>query len=433
MATTFNVSLAEKLAQMAAYETSAALVTLTYSPICDLGLDPRWSRMYENSGEDPYLGAQMVGAIVRGYQGTDREHVTRPHIGGCAKHYLGYGAATSGKDRTPSVIPQHFIREYHLPPFKAAIDAGVLTIMASSGIINRVTTHANHFLLTELLKEELGFDGIVISDWGDLSAMHWRDHMAASERDATAKGINAGVDIIMVPYGMGIIEDLKALVNSGVISKARLDDAVRRILRTKMRLNLWNAPYGSPADFPEFATAASKALSYQAAAESITLLKNDKGALPLPPSPKILVCGPNSNVIETLVGGWGYMPNATEVKTIYQAVNLRVPGAVHVPGVSYPTTGTYHYWADVNDRFNETIAAAKSADYVIVCLGENKYEETAGNLWDLTLSDNQLDLGRALIATGKPVIVVLNGGRPRLLDTIWDGAAAVLQTYIPGP
>ena len=435
-----NPELVEQGAAITAYETRASGISWNFSPVLDLGMDPRFSRMWESFGEDPYLISVLGVAMIDGYEGEDNNIGHPEHLASSLKHFLGYHAATSGKDRTPSYIPESALREYHLPPFKAAIDAGAHTIMINSGIINGVPVHANRELLTGLLKEELGFEGLVVTDWADIENLHRRDRVAKNDREAIKMAINAGIDMSMVPYEYErFVENLIALVKDGEVSEERIDDAVRRILKVKLALNLFETPVTHFEDYPEFGSKEHEQAAYDMASEAITLLKNSDNILPLKKDAKVLVTGPNANSMRTLNGAWTYSwqgektPEYTEqYNTILEAVQNEIgeQNVTYVPGVSYKEGG--NYYEEEKDQFEEAIAAAEGVDYILLVLGENTYTEKPGDLNDLYLSDPQTELAQRLAATGKPVILILNEGRPRIISKFEPAMKAVVQTYLPG-
>lgn len=440
MAATFNPLLMQKGAEMSAYETRASGIPWTFNPTMDLGRDARWPRMWESFGEDPYLNARMGLAATLGFQGNDPENVGQNHIAACAKHYLGYGVPVSGKDRTPAVISESELREKFFEPFRVNVVEGkVLSVMVSSGIINGVSTHADQRLLTGWLKEELGFDGVIVSDWADMPNLLNRDRIAKDYRDAIALTVNAGVDLIMEPYNLELIPAMVSAVKDGLIPMERIDDAVRRVLRMKFRLGLFENPVTSPSAYPKFGSSEHEALALRAAEESITLLKNEGGILPLPKGAKILVTGPTGNIMRSLDGGWSYSWQGEKVEefagqynTICEAVARKFgsQNVSYVPGVSFKMEG--EYYEENEPDIESAVKAAKNADYILLCLGENSYCETPGNLDELTLSENQINLANALQKTGKPVILILNEGRPRLIRSIEPGSNAVIQLYLPG-
>ena len=435
-----NPEMVKRGAEITAYETRASGISWNFSPVLDLGLDPRFSRMWESFGEDPYLASVMGVAMIDGYEGEDNNIGHPERVASTMKHFLGYHAVTSGKDRTPSFIPQDVLREYHLPPFKAAVDAGSHTIMVNSGIINGVPVHANYDLLTTLLKEELGFEGLVVTDWADIENLHRRDRIAVSDKEAIKMAINAGVDMSMVPYEYErFFDNLVELVKEGEVKESRIDDAVRRILKVKLALNLFETPVTHYKDYPKFGSKEFEQAAYDMAAESITLLKNKENILPLEKKVKVLVTGPNANSMRSLNGAWTYSwqgektPEFTEqYNTVLEAVQNKIgKGNVKfVPGVRYIEEGKYY--EEEKAQFDEAIAAARGVDYIILVVGENTYTEKPGDLNDLYLSDLQTELAQKLAATGKPVILVLNEGRPRIISKFEKDMFAVVQTYLPG-
>lgn len=439
MGATFNPGLVYEGARISAYETRAGNIPWNFSPILDLGRDARWPRQWETYGEDPYLASVMGEACVKGYQGEDANHIGSNNVAACLKHYMGYGAPFSGKDRTPSYIPVNDLREKHFAPFLQAIRAGALSVMVNSGINNGLPVHANYELLTVWLKEQLGWDGVIVTDWADINNLYTRDHIAASKKEAIKMAINAGIDISMVPYEWDFCIYLKELVEEGEVPMERIDDAVRRVLRMKYRLNLFERPYWPAEEYPEFGSEKHAAAALKAAEEAITLLKNRNGILPLNKNGKVLVTGPNANSMRTLNGGWSLSWQgekadlyAERYNTILEAIRHKVGDGrvIYEPGVTYNMKGAY--WEENEPEIKKAVAAAANAEYIILCLGENSYCETPGNLDDLYLSENQQALARALAATGKPVILVLNEGRPRVISKIEPLMQAVVQTYLPG-
>lgn len=440
MAATFNPQLVEKGSQISAYETRASNIPWTFNPTMDLGRDARWSRQWESYGEDAYLNATMAVASVRGFQGENRNSVGKDQIAACIKHYMGYGVPVSGKDRTPAVISESDLREKFFEPFRASIvDGGALSLMVNSGIINGVSTHTDYRLITEWIKRDLGFDGVIVTDWADVQNLLSRDHVANNYRDAIRLAINAGIDMVMEPYNLKFCDELVALAQSGEVEQTRIDDAVRRILRMKYRLGLFDRPYWSRNEYPDFGSKAHEAAAKAAADESITLLKNSDNVLPLRQGARILVAGPNGNSMRTLDGAWSYSWQgekteefAQQYNTIFEALQNKF-GANNVKyeaGVTYKMNG--QYFEENPPEIEKAVAAASDVDYVVLCVGENSYCETPGNLDELTLSENQTALAKALYKTGKPVILVLNEGRPRLIRTIEPDAKAIVQIYLPG-
>ena len=435
-----NPELVKRGAEITAYETRASGIPWNFSPVLDLGMDPRYSRMWESFGEDPYLVSVLGVAMIDGYEGKDNNIGHPEHVAATMKHFLGYHAVISGKDRTPSYIPESALREYHLPPFKAAIEAGARTIMVNSGIINGIPVHANYELLTTLLKEELGFEGLVVSDWADIENLHRRDKVAESDREAIKLAINAGIDMSMVPYQYEIFhENLVDLVKKGEVPLARIDDAVKRILKVKLALNLFETPVTHYEDYPKFGSPEFEQAAYDMAAESITLLKNKNSILPLDKDVKVLITGPNANSMRTLNGAWTYSwqgektPEFAErYNTVLEAVQNEIgaENVTYVPGVSYVEGGKY--FEEEKKNFDEAVAAAQAVDYVILVLGENSYTEKPGDLNDLYMSDYQSELAIEIAKSGTPVILVLNEGRPRIISKFERDMDGILQAYLPG-
>ncbi len=437
-AATWNPELTKRGAEITAYETRASSIPWNFSPVLDLGKDPRWARIWETYGEDPYLVTEMGKAAVAGYQGDDLSSET--NVAACLKHFLGYSAANSGKDRTPAELSEVAMREYHLPSFQAAIEAGAASVMINSGIINGIPVHASYDILTNLLKKELGFNGLVVSDWADIENLYNRDKIASSHKEAIKMGINAGLDMSMVPYQyQRYCEALVELVNEGEVSMERLDDAVRRVLNMKYKLGLFKNPQPSASNYPKFGSKAFEKSAYATASESITLLKNKDAVLPLKKGTRILVSGPNANSMRTLNGGWSYSWQGEKVhefaegyNTILEAVQNEFgkQNVDYVAGVEYNMYAAYH--EEYNIDIPAAVAAAKRADVVVLCLGENTYTEKPGDLHDLMISENQENLALALAKTGKPVVLVLNEGRPRIIRRLVPEMEAVLQSYLPG-
>ncbi|MEJ5992887.1 glycoside hydrolase family 3 N-terminal domain-containing protein [Pedobacter sp. Du54] len=439
-AATFNRALVRKGAEITAYETRASSIPWAFSPLLDLGADPRFPRQWESFGEDPYLVTQMGVQMVKGFEGEKNDVANPFKVASSIKHFLGYQVPVSGKDRTPAVISDQALKEYHLPSFKAAIEAGAKTIMINSGLINGVPVHSNYKILTKLLKEELGFKGLVVTDWGDIENLEKRDHVAKDNKEAVMIAINAGIDMSMIAYNYEpFCDNLIALVKEGKVKQARIDDAVRRILNVKFELDLFDHPTTNSKDYPEFGSKAFEQAAQNTAAESITLLKNTNHVLPLTKSSKILITGPNANSMRTLNGAWTYSWQGEKVEefagqynTIVEAIQNKIgkENVNYVPGVSYKMNGKY--WEEYADKMEEAVAAAKNVDVVLLCLGENSYTETPGNLSDLYLSDLQTELAQKLAATGKTIILILNEGRPRIISKFENKMSAVVQTYLPG-
>jgi beta-glucosidase len=406
----------------------------------DIGRDARWSRQWESYGEDSYLNAEMGTVTVQGYQGYDRNRVINSNLAACIKHYMGYGVPVSGKDRTPAVISEIDLREKHFEPFRSAIiEGGALSLMVNSGIINGVSTHADYRLITEWIKEDLEFDGVIVTDWADVQNLYSRDNISEDYKGAVKIAINSGIDMVMEPYNLSFCTTLLELVEEGEVSNSRIDDAVRRVLRLKYRLGLFEKPYWSRSEYPDFGSKEHEAVAKFSADESITLLKNEDNILPLSSNSRILVTGPNANSMRTLNGGWSYSWQgekteefAQQYNTILEAMQNKFGAAnvIYEPGVTYKMDG--QYFEENAPEIEKAVRAASSADYIVLCIGENSYCETPGNLDELTLSENQTNLALALQKTGKPVVLVLNEGRPRLIRSIEPGASAIVQTYLPG-
>lgn len=441
MGATFNRELVRRGAEISAYETKAGSIPWTYAPVVDLGRDPRWPRMWENYGEDAYLNAEMGREAVLGFQGDDPNHIGKYNVAACMKHYMGYGVPVSGKDRTPSSITVQDMREKHFAPFLEAVRSGALTVMVNSAMNNGLPFHANYELLTEWLKNDLNWDGMIVTDWADINNLHSRDHIAATRKEAVKIAINAGIDMSMTPYDLDFCKYLKELVEEGEVPMSRIDDAVRRVLRLKFRLGLFDNPVWKFSDFPEFGSAGHAAEALAAAEESIVLLKNQHAILPLKEGKKILVTGPNANSMRTLNGGWSYSwqgdkadaPKYTEkYNTIYEAMVNRFgsDNVVYEPGVTYRLGG--QWWEENPLQLDKVLAASADADYIVACVGENSYCETPGNLTDLYLSAQQQELVRVLAGTGKPVILILNEGRARIVSSVEPLVSAVVNVMLPG-
>ena len=440
MGAAFNRELTEKAAAISAYETKAGCIPWTYAPVVDLGRDPRWSRMWENYGEDCYVNAEMGKASVRGFQGSDPNHIGEYNVAACMKHYMGYGVPVSGKDRTPSSISRSDMREKHFAPFLAAIRQGALSVMVNSGVDNGVPFHANRELLTEWLKEDLNWDGMIVTDWADINNLCTRDHIAATKKEAVKIAINAGIDMSMVPYEVSFCDYLKELVQEGEVPMSRIDDAVARVLRLKYRLGLFENPYWDIKKYNKFGSEEFARVALQAAEESEVLLKNEGNILPLAKGTKILLAGPNANSMRCLNGGWSYSWQghladqcAGAYNTIYESLCNKYgkENIIYEPGVTYTPYKNDNWWEENQPEIEKSVAAASRADVIIACIGENSYCETPGNLTNLTMSENQRNLVKALAATGKPVILILNQGRPRIINDIVPLAKAVVNVMLP--
>lgn len=425
VAATFNREIARRSAEATAYETRAVSVPWTYSPTVDLGRDARWPRIWENFGEDCYLSSEMGKAMVYGFQGEDPNNIDQYHIATSMKHFMGYGVPWTGKDRTPAYISPADLREKHFAPFLAGLQAGALTVMVNSASVNGVPMHANKEFLTGWLKEETGWDGVLITDWADINNLYTREMVAKDKKDALRIAINAGIDMIMEPYSCDACGYLVELVKEGKIPMSRIDDACRRVLRMKYRLDLFKNPTQKLKNYPKFGGEEFAKLALEGATESMVLLKNEGNILPLQHGKKILLTGPNANQMRCLNGGWSYTWHghradefAGKYNTIYEAFcnEYGKENVILNQGVTYNEKGKY--WEENEPQIQEAVAAAKDADVIVACIGENSYTETPGNLTDLWLSENQRNLVKALAQTGKPVILVLNEGRPRLIADI---------------
>lgn len=439
VAATFNREIARRSAEATAYETRAVSVPWTYSPTVDLGRDARWPRIWENFGEDCYLSSEMGKAMVYGFQGEDPNNIDQYHIATSMKHFMGYGVPWTGKDRTPAYISPADLREKHFAPFLAGLQAGALTVMVNSASVNGVPMHANKEFLTGWLKEETGWDGVLITDWADINNLYTREMVAKDKKDALRIAINAGIDMIMEPYSCDACGYLVELVKEGKIPMSRIDDACRRVLRMKYRLDLFKNPTQKLKNYPKFGGEEFAKLALEGATESMMLLKNEGNILPLQHGKKILLTGPNANQMRCLNGGWSYTWQghradefAGKYNTIYEAFcnEYGKENVILNQGVTYNEKGKY--WEENEPQVQEAVAAAKDADVIVACIGENSYTETPGNLTDLWLSENQRNLVKALAQTGKPVILVLNEGRPRLIADIEPLAQGIINILIPG-
>ena len=466
-AATWDPNHAYNMAKVCAYETRACGIPWNFSPVLDLGIDPRFPRQFETFGEDPLLVTEFGKAMIAGYQGKE-SNIGNEYVAACMKHFTGYQATISGKDRTPAYIPDNVLFEYHIKSFKAAIDAGAKTVMINSGIINGESVHASYKLLTEILRNQLGFEGVILTDWEDINKLCDRDKVAVNRKEAIEIAINAGIDMSMVPYEYEEFTDyLFELVEEGKVKISRIDDATRKILKLKFELGLFKTPVTNYQDYPKFGSEESNKLAYESASESITLLKNNNSILPLKKGSKILVTGPNGNTMNSLNGAWTYnwqgkytdryidgVPanlmatvekegnmNSKVVKdnlspkaynTIYEAFSKSYgeENVSFIPGVSYKNNGSFYDMTE--DDIQKVVDAAKYHDYVLLCLGENCYTEKPGDLNDLNLHKLQLKLANKLSKCGKPIILVLNIGRPRLISEIEPFMSAVLNIYLPG-
>ena len=438
IAASFNTELARTGAQVTAYESRAANCPWVYNPVTDLGRDPRWSRIWESFGEDPIVNARMAEAEIMGYQGNDHNHLSRYNVATSLKHYMGYGAPFTGKDRTPAYIAPNVLREKYFEPFKAAVQAGALTIMVNSSSINGVPVHASYEYLTQWLKKDLNWDGMIVTDWADINNLFTRERVAKDKKDAIRIAINAGIDMSMDPYSVEFCILLKQLVNEGKVSQERIDDAVRRILRLKYRIGLFDEPNTGGKGYEKFGSQEHADLALRSAEETEILLKNE-GVLPLAKGKKILLTGPNANQMRCLNGGWSYTWQGSKAEDLAEKYNTIYEALCNKYGqenvildqcVNYNENG--QYWEENEPQIEKAVAAAAQADVIIACVGENSYCETPGNLTDLWMSENQRNLVKALAKTGKPIVLVLNEGRPRLIADIEPLAKAIVHIMLPG-
>lgn len=444
VAATFNREIARRSAEATAYETRAVSIPWTYSPTVDLGRDARWPRIWENFGEDCYLSSEMGKAMVYGFQGEDPNNIDQYHIATSMKHFMGYGVPWTGKDRTPAYISPADLREKHFAPFLAGLQAGALTVMVNSASVNGMPMHANKDILTGWLKEETGWDGVLITDWADINNLYTREMVAKDKKDALRIAINAGIDMIMEPYSCDACGYLVELVKEGKIPMSRIDDACRRVLRMKYRLDLFKNPTQKLKKYPKFGGEEFAKLALEGATESMVLLKNEKlqdgnSVLPLAKGKKILLTGPNANQMRCLDGGWSYTWQghradefAGKYNTIYEAFcnEYGKENVILNQGVTYNEKGKY--WEENEPQIQGVVDAAKNVDVIVACIGENSYTETPGNLTDLWLSENQRNLVKELAKSGKPVVLVLNEGRPRLIADIEPLAQGIINILIPG-
>ena len=439
VAATFNREIARRSAEATAYETRAVSIPWTYSPTVDLGRDARWPRIWENFGEDCYLSSEMGKAMVYGFQGEDPNNIDQYHIATSMKHFMGYGVPWTGKDRTPAYISPADLREKHFAPFLAGLQAGALTVMVNSASVNGMPMHANKDILTGWLKEETGWDGVLITDWADINNLYTREMVAKDKKDALRIAINAGIDMIMEPYSCDACGYLVELVKEGKIPMSRIDDACRRVLRMKYRLDLFKNPTQKLKNYPKFGGEEFAKLALEGATESMVLLKNEGNILPLQHGKKILLTGPNANQMRCLDGGWSYTWQghradefAGKYNTIYEAFcnEYGKENVILSQGVTYNEKGKY--WEENEPQIQGAVDAAKNVDVIVACIGENSYTETPGNLTDLWLSENQRNLVKELAKTGKPVVLVLNEGRPRLIADIEPLAQGIIDILIPG-
>ena len=438
MAATRNPSLVKEAAKITAKEVRASGIRWNFDPVLDIGRQPLWSRFPETFGEDVYLVKTLGAETIKGYEEDGLDKITA--VASCMKHYVGYSGSTTGKDRTPSLIPEITLREYYLPQFKAAIDAGASTIMINSGEVNGIPVHANKYLLTDVLRKELGFKGLAVSDWEDIIRLHERHRVAATPKEAVKMAVMAGVDMSMVPHDFSFFEYLVELVKEGQVPMSRINEACGRILKLKFQLGLFDNPYPEPEAKKNFGLLEYRKVALDAARESITLLKNEKindsdiePILPLSKNKKILVAGPGGENVTSLNGCWSYTWQGDVAKwypkwnkTIRQAVEAKV-GSNNLISVSKEG-----FNKKVNYKKDELIEAAKNVDVILLCLGENAYAEQPGVIDDLTIPENQIELAKAAYSTGKPVVLILTQGRPRIIREIEPDAKAIVLAYWPG-
>jgi len=439
-AASWNPENAYNMALVCAYETRASGIPWNFSPVLDLGIDPRFSRQFESFGEDPLLVERFGVEMIKGYQGLDNDISNKFNVAACMKHFVGYHATISGKDRTPAYIPDNVLSEYHIEPFKKAIEAGAKTIMINSGLINGVPVHADYNIMINVLRNKLGFEGVILTDWEDIRKLHDRDKVAKNQKEAIKIAINAGIDMSMVPYEYEhFVKNLISLVEEGEVSMGRIDDAVKRILKLKFELDLFKNPVTNYKDYEDFGSKKHHQLAYKAASESITLLKNNEDILPITGNPKILVVGPNGNNMRTLNGAWSYSWQgdlvdrfAGDYNTIFESVRDTYGrnNVKYLSGVSYNKNGNYYDM--IEENIGEAVKEGRKSDYIILCLGENTYTEKPGDLNDLNIHHLQRKLAIELSKTGKPIILILNLGRPRLISDIEPLMNAVVNIYLPG-
>ncbi len=431
MAATFNTALVEKGTEVSAYETRASSIPWVFSPDLDLPRNPAWSRMWESFGEDVYLSSQMSVAMIKGFEGNDVG--SKYNVASCMKHYIGYGSTTTGKDRTPSIIPERVLRQFDLSIYEAAINAGSKSVMISSGEINGTPVHASKYLITDVLKKELNFQGVVVTDWKDIIYLYTRHKVAENNRDAVKLSVLAGIDMSMVPEDYTFYDDLLDLIAKGEVPMSRIDDAVTRILRMKFELNLFQTTVANLKDYAKFGSQEFIDVAYNAAAESITLLKNNNAILPLNKNEKVLLTGPTANSMKYLNGGWSYNwqgensdTYAADKMTILEALQNKI-GKENV---------VYTQGADLEKVDDAEIAKAvelaKGVSKIILCLGEKNYTETPGDISNLYISASQSKLALALSKLNIPIVLVLNEGRPRLISDFENNMSAVVQCYLPG-
>ena len=428
MAATFNPELSFKKGEITARELRASGLQWNFSPVMDLGRQPLWSRLWETYGEDVHLATILGTSYIKGHQGDDFSAPNKAAT--CLKHFVGYGFPFNGKDRTPAFMGERMLREYFLPTFEAGVKAGSPTIMVNSAEVDGIPGHANYRYLNTILRGEMGFKGFTISDWEDIKRLYTRDKLAATEKEAVKMAVLAGIDMSMVPYDFSFYELLLELVKAGEVPLSRIDEAVSRILTVKYQAGLFDPKAPVLPIEGNFATAEALETSRQAARESIVLAKNSSNILPLKKSANVLVTGPTANLLSVLNGGWTLTWQGDieslypqEKLTIFEAIQLKSTGKVtYVGGKSF------------NDEIDsqEAVEAAKNNDIIVLCLGEKPYTETVGNIDSLNLDQAQIKLANAMVATGKPVILVTLGGRPRIITAIAEQVSGVILGFLPG-
>ena len=429
VAATFNRDLARDLAKMTAYELKAASIPWNFSPAMDVGRNPVWPRTWESFGEDVYLNQQMGLATLRGYQGEDVGSAN--NVVACLKHFTGYGSAFTGRDRTPAYLPERQLREYYLPQYQAAIDAGALTIMANSGEVNGIPTHANQWLLTDILREEMGFEGLLISDWEDVRFLNYRHKVAPTLKDAVRMAIEAGIDMSMTAAFTDFPKLLIELVEEGAVPLERINRSVARVIAVKVKAGLYQKNVFEPAAYAQFGGEEHNRKSRQSAEESIVLLKNDGLQLPIKPDQKIFLTGPTANSMRSLNGGWTYSwqgENGDEYlkryNTILEAMQRKFGDrAIYAKGVGMGE--------DVDE--STALALARTADVIVACVGESSYTEVKGNINNLALPREQQAYLEKLAELGRPIVLVVTAGRPRIITDMVRASQAVLFLPYPGP
>ena len=429
MAATWNRKLVEKIGEITSYETRASGITWNFYPVMDIGRQPLWPRLWETYGEDVYLASQIGSSYIKGAQGNN---IGAPDkLATCLKHYVGYSFPVNGRDRTPSWISERMLREYFLPTFEAGISAGAPSVMVNSGEVDGIPTHSDYHLLTEILRGELNFKGIVVSDWEDIKRLYTRDKIAETPKEAVRIAVLAGVDMSMVPKDYSFYEYLLELAKEGSVPIRRIDEAVTRILTVKMELGLFENPFPDPEMKKKLACDEFTNVNLNAARESIVLTKNENNVLPLTKKVKVLVTGPTANMLSVMNGGWTITWQGNE-ESLYPKEKNTVLEAIRekigLENVSYVEGCSFDKDINIADAVKE----AKGNDVVVLCLGEPAYCEGEGNITDLTLNSVQLELAKRIMATGKPVVLVMLEGRPRIISSIVDGAGAVLTAFLPG-